>query len=276
MKAIVQISDPHFGTERPAVVEALARMIADERPELVILSGDVTQRARRAQFDAARAFVDRLSPSTLIAIPGNHDIPLFNLAARVFSPYAGYRRAFGDDLEPVHRSERWFVAGVRTTRRWRHRNGEVSLAQIERVAKDLESADAAQMRIVVVHQPVAVPVETDVHNLIANHEAAIRRWSAAGADAIIGGHIHLPYVIPLHAKRTDLPRRVWCVQAGTAVSSRIRHEANNSVNVFRHTPASADSPREATVERWDYIDDLDRFVRVAVDALDLDTVDGGR
>ena len=86
MARLIQISDPHFGTEQPAVVEALRRFVRAEAPELVILSGDITQRARRGQFAAARAFIDSLQVPALLAIPGNHDIPLFNAAARLLRP----------------------------------------------------------------------------------------------------------------------------------------------------------------------------------------------
>jgi 3',5'-cyclic AMP phosphodiesterase CpdA len=272
MTALLQISDPHFGTERPAVVEALVRLAHEAAPELIVLSGDITQRATRDEYAAARAFADRLGPAPLLAIPGNHDVPLFNLAARLFDPYANHRHAFGDELEPEHRSANWFVVSVKTTRRWRHKDGEVSVAQIERVAQRLQQATAAQMRVVVVHQPVAVPSEKDASDLLHGHEAAVRRWAAAGADAIVGGHIHLPYVMPLHESHAGLARRAWCVQAGTAVSSRVRHEAGNSVNLLRHDAGGAHGPRRARVERWDYVPANDRFVQIAAHELNLSGV----
>lgn len=95
---LLQLSDTHFGTERPAVVAALEALVAARRPDALLLTGDITQRARRAQFDAARAFVRRLGVPAVLAVPGNHDIPLFNLAARLAWPYAGFRRAFGPEL----------------------------------------------------------------------------------------------------------------------------------------------------------------------------------
>ncbi|HET9206155.1 MAG TPA: metallophosphoesterase, partial [Burkholderiaceae bacterium] len=114
MTTLLHISDTHFGTEQAPVVEALVRWAREQRPGLVVLSGDITQRARRKQFDAARRFVQRLGPVPTLAIPGNHDIPLFNLAARVFSPYVGYVRAFGAQLEPVIESPQWLVIALNT------------------------------------------------------------------------------------------------------------------------------------------------------------------
>src|SRR5258706_7190913 len=115
MTSILQISDTHFGTEQPPVVNALVRLAHAETPDLVVISGDVTQRARRSQFRAAREFVDRLAVPRTLIIPGNHDIPLYNIFARLFDPYANHRREFGDDLEPVFESCRLLVIRLNTT-----------------------------------------------------------------------------------------------------------------------------------------------------------------
>ncbi len=247
MSLVVQISDPHFGTERAEVVDALRTSIRALQPELVILSGDVTQRARRAQFAAARHFIDTLERPWL-AIPGNHDVPLLNLVARAFDPFGGYRRAFGTDLEPIFTDPRLLVIGVNTVRATRHKNGEVSDAQIARVCERLRQADRDQLRIVVTHQPVHVIREKDIANLLIHREPAIVAWAEAGADLVLGGHIHLPYVRPLDNETRRLARPLWSVQAGTAVSSRIREGISNSFHVIRH-----ESDRGvATVEQWDY------------------------
>ena len=145
MTVLLQISDPHFGTEQAPVVEALVALARQQRPDLLVLSGDITQRARPAQFRAARSFMDRLG-GPLLAIPGNHDIPLLNLWARWKTPYAQHCAAFGAELEPVFRSADVLVIGVNTTRAYRHANGEVSPAQIDRVASLLAGATAAQVR----------------------------------------------------------------------------------------------------------------------------------
>jgi 3',5'-cyclic AMP phosphodiesterase CpdA len=263
MSVLLQISDTHFGTERAPVAEALVALAEQLAPERVLLSGDITQRATAAQFAAARAFCARLRRPVL-AIPGNHDIPLVNLAARLLWPYARHQRAFGAELEPVHASPEWLVVCVNTTRRWRHKHGQVSREQIARVAARLRQAEPGQLRVVVVHQPVAVPTPRDAGDLLRGHAAAVRTWAAAGADVVAGGHIHLPYVLPLHELHAGLARRMWCVQAGTALSTRLRREANNSVNVLHRQGAAA------RVERWDFDEATQRFACVARQALDLD------
>jgi 3',5'-cyclic AMP phosphodiesterase CpdA len=257
MSILLQISDPHFGTEQPLVAKALIELAQQQEPDLVILSGDITQRARTKQFAASRAFVDRIS-APVLAIPGNHDIPLFNLWARWRHPYAQHIAAFGADLEPVHSSNDLLVVCVNTTRAYRHKNGEISAPQIARVAAQLASASDAQLRVVVVHQPVAVTRDEDIPNLLRGREAALERWATAGADIVMGGHIHLPYVLQL----PNLARPMWAVQAGTAVSSRTRQGVPNSVNFLR---CGADSTtKNCVVEQWDYSDVEHAFIRARV------------
>ncbi|WP_425259301.1 metallophosphoesterase family protein [Rubrivivax sp. RP6-9] len=250
MTLLLQVSDPHFGTERPAVVDALVRLALALRPQVLLLSGDITQRATRAQFAAAQAFVQRLQVPRCVAVPGNHDIPLWQLPLRLLRPYARYSAAFGTDLEPSLETDDLLLLAVNTTRWWRHEDGEVSAAQVGRVAQRLARARPGQRRLVVVHQPLAVTRPEDGKNRLHGHAAALQAWGAAGVDLIIGGHIHLPFVLPLAGGG-------WAVQAGTAVSSRVRAGAGNSVNVIRIEAAAAE---RAVVERWDHDPDRQAFV----------------
>ena len=254
MSVLLQISDPHFGTEQPLVAEALVAFAKQQRPDLLVLSGDITQRARPAQFKAARAFMDSLG-APMLAVPGNHDIPLLDVWARLRHPYAAHVAAFGADLEPVHVSPELLVIGVNTTRPWRHKHGEVSAQQIERVAQILANAVHTQLRVVVVHQPMAVARTQDAPNLLRGHAAALQRWSAAGADIVMGGHIHLPYVMAL----PGLARPMWVVQAGTSVSSRVRRGVPNSVNLLRW--GGALDAGCCQVEQWDFSAASQTFVR---------------
>lgn len=250
---MLHISDPHFGTEQAPVVDALVALTRQQQPDLLILSGDVTQRARPAQFRAAQAYMARLGVPALV-IPGNHDLPLFDLWARLCDPYANFIAVFGAELEPVHSSSDLLVVCVNTTRTTRHRHGEVSADQINRVAQTLSGASAAQLRVVVVHQPVAVMHAEDAPNLLRGRTEALHCWSEAGADIVMGGHIHLPYVTAIQG----LARPVWAVQAGTAVSSRVRVGIPNSVNLLRWG-ASSIQPC-CRIERWCFTNDAQAFV----------------
>lgn len=242
MTLLLQVSDPHFGTERPAVVEALVRLALALRPQVLLLSGDITQRATRAQFAAAQAFVQRLQVPHCVAVPGNHDIPLWHLPLRLLRPYARYRAAFGSELEPALETDDLLLLALNTTRWWRHQDGQLSAAQVERVAQRLARARPGQRRLVMVHQPLVVTRQEDEKNRLHGNAAALQAWGAAGVDMIIGGHIHLPFVLPLDGGG-------WAVQAGTAVSSRVRAGAGNSVNLI-HIDVGASE--RAVVERWDH------------------------
>ncbi len=253
MTVLLHISDTHFGTEEPPVVAALQQMVREEKPDAVILSGDITQRARSAQFAAARRFCDSLGVERLLTLPGNHDIPLYNIAARLFAPYAGYQACFGKELEPELEFADVLVIGVNTTRPERHKDGVVSAAQINRVVKRLHRARREQLRVVVTHQPACVMRDEDEKDRLHGGEAAVQAWARAGADLVLGGHIHLPYVSDVCARaQVSAPRPMYCVQAGTALSHRVRHGSPNSVNVIRwNAPADGDA-RHCRAERWDY------------------------
>jgi 3',5'-cyclic AMP phosphodiesterase CpdA len=252
MSVLLHLSDSHFGTEQAPVVEALVALAWQQQPDLLVHSGDITQRATRSQFTAARAFTERLG-APLLAIPGNHDIPLFDLGQRLFHPYARYREAFGNMLEPTHDSHELLVQCVNTTRWYRHKGGTVSLAQIERVASRLRTAQPSQLRVVVVHHPVAVLRSTERHNLLHSHAQTQQSWAMAGCDLVLGGHIHLPYVMAL----AGLARPMWVVQAGTCVSRRVRAGAANSVNVLRW--GSDTAPGCCLIEQWDYTAETQAF-----------------
>jgi 3',5'-cyclic AMP phosphodiesterase CpdA len=253
MTVLLHISDTHFGTEEPLVVAAVQRLAREQRPDAVILSGDITQRARSAQFQAARQFCDSLGVQRLLTLPGNHDIPLYNVAARLFSPYGGYKACFGDELEPELEFAEVLLIGVNTTRPARHKDGEVSAAQVNRVVKRLHQARREQLRVVVTHQPACVMRPEDEKNRLHGGEVAVQAWARAGADLVLGGHIHLPYVSDVCSLvHPATPRTMYCVQAGTALSYRVRHGSPNSLNIIRWIPPGDGDARQCRVERWDY------------------------
>jgi 3',5'-cyclic AMP phosphodiesterase CpdA len=225
MITIAHLSDPHFGTVDPEVYRALLADLRARPPELYVLTGDVTQRARRLQFRAARQWLSELPTAPVLTLPGNHDIPLYDLWTRVTNPYRLYRHYITDDLEPQHASADALVICVNATRATRHKNGELSRRQIARTAERIRSA-IQPFRIVATHQPLAVTLDQDVSNLARGAELALQQWIAAGADLLIGGHIHLPYCTRISAGA----RAAIVLQAGTALSRRTRGTAANSYN----------------------------------------------
>lgn len=260
MNLLLQVSDPHFGAERPEVCDALQQLARRERPRVLLMSGDLTQRARPAQFAAARRFADSLDVPHLLALPGNHDIPLFDLASRLWRPYARYRHHFGRAHDALLDIDGLRLIGLDSTRRLRHIDGELSRAQIARTSELLRSAPAGALRVVALHHPLDVGRGSERHNRVRRHEEAIRQWSCAGADIVLGGHIHLPSVRRLEHATGWL----WAVLAGTAVSRRIRHDAGNSVNLLRRAGEHA-----CVVERWDFREATGAFELAALNALPL-------
>jgi predicted phosphodiesterase len=200
MTVILHLSDTHFGTEEGPWSRALQALVREVKPVAAILSGDITQRARRAQFAAARAFCDSLRVDHLLTLPGNHDIPLYNLAARLFAPYRGYARAFGHNLEPELEFADVLVVGVNTT--------PAGAAQGRR---GLPAADPARVRAAARRPARAAAHRGDapagLRDAAGGREgpAARRRGGGAGlvargADLVLGGHIHLPYVSDVCAR----------------------------------------------------------------------------
>lgn len=249
---LLQISDTHFGTEQPPVVAALEAHVQEFGADLLVLSGDITQRARNSQFAAAQAFVKRLEgygiPHTLV-IPGNHDLPLYNLPVRFLQPYGNYRRHFGRDLEPIFENDELLVIGLNTTHPRRHKDGLVSSSQVRKVADRLQRCAPDKLRIVVAHQPFGSMEISDLSNLQHGALAALVRWADHGLDMVMGGHIHLPYVLPLSNQYPSLSREIWIVQAGTTLSSRVRGSSPNSFNRVLVEP-----DKQVRVERWDFND----------------------
>lgn len=248
MVAIAHLSDPHFGTEQPAVVAALLDCLKVLSPDLVVLSGDITQRARRAQFAAAARFVAALAPMPWLAVPGNHDLPLFNLAARFGWPYAGYRRVFGAEREPVIQVGGLTVMGCDATSPRRFKNGYLD---VERLRQRLRAA--TRPLALVVHQPLDCRQAVDVENLLAPGPGLAELLSAERVDLVLSGHIHDPFCVDLRQRYGELGWGTVLSLAGTAISTRIRAGAPNSFHLIRLQAEAL------SVERFDWMQTMRAF-----------------
>lgn len=251
---IVQISDTHFGTERPEVERALISALNAVPPDTVLLTGDITQRARRRQFECARRFLAKLPAHDLIAIPGNHDVPLYHLWRRLFNPYHGFKQAF-KKLEVTRITDACTIIAINTTCPMKHKDGVISHQKIAQVAKELQSGKHSRLRIVAAHHPTAVVLSSDRENLVKNAKAAIETWSAAGMDLVLGGHIHYPFMAPLKGHYPQINTQAWVIQAGTAVSRRVRNQKSNSFNRI----VIEDKRETVRIEQWSYQMDAGRF-----------------
>lgn len=230
---IVQISDTHFGTEVPPVVAALTRSIHALAPDLILLCGDITQRARPAQFTAARAFMDGMPTGVpQIAIPGNHDLPLFDLWTRVRAPYARYTRAFPARESLWHRDGIAVLALDATSPR-RHKDGAIDGAHLrDRLAAARRACGPQGYLVVTFHQPLWTAWGADQRQTLIDRHDAARLLAEARVDAVLTGHVHVPMIETSAVSDPHLAWRFVMSGSGTAVSSRTRPGAPNSFNVL--------------------------------------------
>jgi len=251
MTLIVHLSDTHFGTEVPAVVDALRHIVAARKPDLIIVSGDITQRARRREFDAARRFFQSLPTPALLVIPGNHDIPLFDLLARGLFPYRNYCAALG------RQSGTWFggdvaVFGFNSTSPLRHTRGKLSPAHFKAMLKEAPPEPSRNcIRIGCVHQPLHTAWMQDAHNRLIDVEATAEQFSRHGFDLVLSGHVHVPYIATTRDSFPGLDRHFILSGAGTATSYRTRPGAPNSFNFIETGSHRGDAEVGITLCRFD-------------------------
>ena len=232
MRTIVHLSDLHFGALDDAVVEPLLRAVRDAAPDLVAVSGDLTQRARRGQFTQARDFLERLDRPTLV-VPGNHDVPLYDVAARFTDPLRRYRRYITANLTPGYRDDEIAVVGVNSARAlaFRYGRGRISSEQALRATALLNLAPKGVTRILVTHHPFDLPAGHHEHHLIGGASVAMRWLASAGVDLFLAGHLHVSHVGRTAERYRIEGHSALVVQAGT-VSRRARGEPG-AFNVVR-------------------------------------------
>lgn len=257
MGTIVHLSDPHFGRLKQTTVEALITAVVAAKPDLVVVSGDLTQRATRSEFEEARRFLDAL-PSPQIVVPGNHDVPFYNIFARTLKPLSKYRRYIGDDLEPFYSDDEIAVLGINTARSLTFKNGRVSRKQVERSAARLEACDANVTRIIVTHHPFDLPQAHKGKGLVGRARMAMESFARCGVDLILSGHLHISHTGE-SATRYKIPgHSALLIQAGTATSSRGRGELN-SFNIIQ-----IDRPR-VSIQRMTWNEKRGSFVVSHID-----------
>ena len=236
MPTIAHLSDLHFGRESPAVVKALSRHLNELPPDLVVVSGDFTQRARDVQFAAAARFYFGL-PEPRLCVPGNHDIPLYAFADRLFRPLATYRKHIVQTTRPHFDDGHMCVVGLNTARRFTPRlhgfwkDGVVRPDDLAWACRTLADSSAGT-KVCVMHHPLRVDHDKFNDDIVRNANKAAISLAAAGCDAVLYGHIHVPHMLVDVEPDLPLPRSMICAMAGTSTSSRLRMNAPNSYNRF--------------------------------------------
>jgi 3',5'-cyclic AMP phosphodiesterase CpdA len=255
VRTLFHISDVHFGPPHlPRVAAGVLDFIAERRPEVVVLSGDLTQRAKPEQFRQARAWVDRI-PVPVVVVPGNHDVPMYRFWERIFSPFGAYRRHFSPELEPVYRDDSIFIVGVNTAFNWTVDNGRITLRRLREVGEQLAAAPDGVLKVVVAHHHLIPPPGFGTQTVLANAYEAIELFSAAGVDLILSGHLHRAFI---GSSEECYPRGRWPVvllHSGTTTSNRGRggERESQSCNWIEF------DDRSLVVSHYRWHDDAGRF-----------------
>lgn len=232
MKTIVHISDLHFGRINEPLLQPLIDLIKSVKPDVIVISGDITMRARKKEFSAARDFLDSL-PFPQIIVPGNHDIPLYNMYSRFFQALKKYRHYITEDLEPVYKDESIVIYGLNTARSFALVRGRVDLNQIKKICAEFDKLPQEVLRVVVTHHPFDLPKDFRSHNLQRKPAEAMEMLIKSKVDILLAGHTHKSIIdhVPKQAKNSGYKPLI--IQAGTSTSVRTRRETyNNSFNII--------------------------------------------
>jgi 3',5'-cyclic AMP phosphodiesterase CpdA len=206
----------------------LSAAVAITNPDIIIISGDLTQRAFKREFREAHQFLASL-PHPQIIVPGNHDIPLYNLAARWLAPLRQYRRFITSDLEPFYADTEIAVLGINTARANTFKNGRINPNQLRQICCKLASCGSDVIGIVVTHRRFE---SVRSANVVGRAQAAMVSFARSGVDIILFGHLHGSVSQDSSPRNGSRQRSVLLVQAGTATSTRRRQEVN-SFNILR-------------------------------------------
>jgi 3',5'-cyclic AMP phosphodiesterase CpdA len=244
---LVHLSDLHFGAHDPTLVAAVERSVDTLKPDLVVVSGDFTQRARTEQFRQACEFLERLRDAghELLGVPGNHDVPLYDVLRRFLSPLTRYRRFIDDTLCPFAELPGVAVLGINTARSLTFKDGRINHEQVAFIRDTFARTPAGAVRVLVTHHPLfALKVGEQIERAIGRQDMALDAVEDAGVDMLLAGHNH-------HASSQDASDLVTraggalVIQAGTATSTRVREQEQsfNTIDI-------ADGSVTVTVNAW--------------------------
>lgn len=239
MLTLLHMSDLHFGPPyRPEVGEALIETAHGLEPDVIVASGDFTQRAKRAQFAEARRFLDRLPRVPRVRVPGNHDVPLYRVFERLRRPYDLYREYIAEELDSVLRVEGATIVALNSTSPRRTiTNGRIGAAQLEFCARAFRAAPPDAARIVVAHHHFAPAPDYEGGQVMPHAKRAVDTFTRLRVDMILGGHLHRGYIgnsLDVYAG-VDPSHGIIIVQCGTSTShrGRAREGEKNSFNLLR-------------------------------------------
>lgn len=221
MTRIAHISDLHFGRTDPELLDPLIEAVNDAQPDLVAATGDFTQRARRSQYRAARAFLDRLNAPWL-SVPGNHDVSLDNLWLRFMRPYSRYRQHICNELLTVHEAPGLLAIGLNTVDRFRWQRGKVRWRQLRQACNLLSDADG--IRVILAHHPFEQDDDVE-KSLMKGARAGLDQLAECGAQLVLSGHLHRWRAEPFLSAKHG--RQILQIHVDTGLSTRLRGQEND-------------------------------------------------
>jgi predicted phosphodiesterase len=233
-KTILHLSDLHFGApQAPDRAEAILAEIKRRTPTVVAISGDLTQRARTSQFRQARQFLDRIG-APVIVVPGNHDVPLWNVVNRFLLPLEKYRQWITDDLNPLYIDEALAVMGLDTTRSFTIKGGRINQAHLSAVRGRLCELPDEIGKVIVAHHPFAPPPGFERERAVGGVRRAVKLLAKCRVEIILTGHLHQYYVANSREFYPDSEPGILLVQAGTVVTlmGRGAERHKNSFNLI--------------------------------------------
>jgi 3',5'-cyclic AMP phosphodiesterase CpdA len=256
---ILHISDLHFGPPFLSVVaEALMETVPTLKPDAIVVSGDLTQRAKRHQFEEARQFFDRFRDIPMLIIPGNHDVPLWRIFERLFRPHALYCEIITPDLNPVLRVGNVLLAGIDSTDPRRGiSNGRIHRHQLRHCEQVFAAAPEDVTRIVVAHHHFAPGHDRVLDIAMPGSRRAIDCFVEQKVEMILGGHLHRSYIgssldfFPGHHR----DRGVIIVQCGTTTSARGKGRERDE-NTFNLIEAGSQT---LTITHYLYLEEAGKF-----------------
>ncbi|MBP2298540.1 metallophosphoesterase family protein [Azospirillum picis] len=227
MKRLAHISDLHFGRIDQRVVDGLLADVTAQAPDLIVISGDLVQRAKRRHFEEARAFLQKL-PFPYMVVPGNHDIPVYNVFRRFTNPLGHYRHYITTDLSPLHVDDEVAVLGINTVRSVisDFSEGRMNRRQIERVREVFCGMPDTVFKVLFTHHPFLPPPDLPKTRLVGRHKLVLPALESCGVDLLLAGHLHKAYSGDIMSFHTQVARSILVAQASTATSTRLRNEAN--------------------------------------------------
>lgn len=224
MRTVAHISDLHFGREDRKIAEGLLLDLKAHAPSLIVVSGDLTQRAKHDEFIAAKNYFDRFSHPSLI-VPGNHDIPLYNVVNRFIRPLDRYKRYITDNLNPTFVDEEIAVVGINTARSLTLKNGAISFDQLRHIEAKFHTFSSNLFKVLVVHHQFVPPPDNSAPALIRRAADVVRRIELCGVNLVLAGHTHKSYTADLK-QHYQTGHSILVAHAGTAISKRGRGEPN--------------------------------------------------